>query len=195
MIGVTELRAGKIFKEEGQPFLVLKYEHNKVGRGTANIKVKVKNLKTGAIVEKTFISGARVEKAIANKRKLQYLYSDQANFYFINPKSFEQFSLPASLIGEQADFLQEEAIVNVLFIAKHQALLIGEEPVSLELEPRIKFRVEETGPGLKGDSATNIFKPAILANGMKIKVPLFIKTGEEIWVDTRTREYVERVKS
>ena len=186
MISVTELRAGRTFKENGQPFLVLKYEHNKVGRGTANIKVKVKNLKTGAMVEKTFISGARVEEAIANKRKLQYLYSDQANFYFIDPKSFEQFSLPASLVGEQADFLQEEAIVDVLFVE--------EEPVSLELEPRIKFRIEETGPGLKGDSATNIFKPAILANGMKIKVPLFIKTGEEIWVDMKTREYVERAK-
>ena len=172
--------------EESQPLLVIKYEHNKVGRGTANIKVKVKNLKTGAMVEKTFISGARVEEAIANKRKLQYLYSDKANFYFIDPKNFEQFSLPASLIGEQADFLQEEAMVNVLFVE--------EEPVSLELEPRIKFRIEETGPGLKGDSATNIFKPAILANGMKIKVPLFIKQGEEIWVDTRTREYVERAK-
>ncbi len=187
MISVTELRAGRSFKENGQPYLVLKYEHTKMGRGTASIKVKVKNLKTGSVTEKSFISGARVEAVLTQKKKLQYLYSDQLGFYFMDPKSFEQVEIPASLLREQKDFLKEEVLVEVLFVES--------DPVSVELAPKMKFKVKETGPGVKGDSATNIFKPATLDNGMKIKVPLFIKTGEEIWVDTRSGEYVARLDS
>lgn len=186
MISATELRAGRTFQEDGQPYLVLKYEHTKMGRGTANIKVKVKNLKTGSVTEKTFISGARVEEILTQKKKLQYLYSDQSSYYFIEPKSFEQFTIPVKLLREQVDFLKEGIEVNILFVE--------EEPVSVELAPKMKFKIKETGPGVKGNSATNIFKPATLDNGMKIKVPLFIKTGEKIWVDTRTGEYVERVR-
>jgi elongation factor P len=194
MISITELRAGKIFKENGQPYLVLKYEHTKMGRGTANIKIKIKNLKTGAVTEKSFISGARVEEVSTSKQKLQFLYctatssayQDQSNFYFMNQKTFEQVEIPASLLKEQKDFLKEEELVEVLFVEG--------EPVLVELAPKMKFKVKETGPGVKGDSATNIFKPAILENGLKIKIPLFVEAGEEIWVDTRSGEYVGRVK-
>jgi elongation factor P len=186
MISVTELRAGKTFKEDSQSYLVVKYEHTKMGRGTASIKVRVKNLKTGSVTEKSFISGARVEEVATLKRKLQFLYQDQSGFYFMEPKTFEQVEIPASLLKEQKDFLKEETLVDVLFVE--------DEPVSVELAPKIKFKIRETGPGVKGDSATNIFKPAVLDNGMKIKVPLFVETGEEIWVDTRSGEYLERVK-
>ena len=186
MISVTELRAGRSFKEDGQPYLVLKYEHTKMGRGTASIKVKVKNLKTSSVTEKSFISGARVEEILTQKKKLQYLYSDQLGFHFMEPKSFEQFTIPIKLLQEQADFLKAESLVDVLFVE--------DEPVSVELAPKMKFKIQETGPGVKGDSATNIFKQATLDNNMKIKIPLFIKTGEEIWVDTRSGEYVERAK-
>jgi len=186
MISITELRAGKIFKENGQPYLVLKYEHTKMGRGTANIKIKIKNLKTGAVTEKSFISGARVEEVSTSKQKLQFLYQDQSNFYFMNQKTFEQVEIPVSLLKEQKDFLKEEVLVEVLFVEG--------EPVLVELAPKMKFKVKETGPGVKGDSATNIFKPAILENGLKIKIPLFVEASEEIWVDTRSGEYVGRVK-
>ncbi len=186
MIGVTELRAGKTFKEKGDPYLVLKYEHTKIGRGTANIKVKVRNLRTGSVMEKTFISGAKVEEVSTQKKKLQYLYSDQTGYHFIDPKSYEQFVISPQLLEDQTNFLKEEAKIDVLFIEA--------EPVSVELPTKMKFKIRETGPGIKGNSATNIFKPAILENGVKIKVPLFIKTGEEIWLDTRTGEYLERVK-
>ena len=186
MISVTELRAGRTFKENDQLYLVLKYEHTKMGRGTASIKVKVKNLKTGSVTERSFISGARVEEASTFKRKLQFLYQDQSGFYFMDPKNFEQVEIPVSLLKEQKDFLKEEILVDVLFIEG--------EPVSVELAPKMKFEVKETGPGVRGDSATNIFKPATLENGFKIKVPLFVEKGEEIWVDTRSGEYVERAK-
>jgi len=202
MISVTELRAGRTFEENGEPFVVLKYEHTKMGRGTANIKVKVRNLKTGAVLEKTFISGAKVSEISTVKRKLQYLYceasssayckatssayKDKDNFYFMDPKTFEQFSISSEIISDQAPFLREEALVDVLFWE--------EKPLSIELPPKMEFEVKETGPGVRGDSATNIFKPATLENGLKIKVPLFINQGEKILVDTRTGEYVERVK-
>jgi elongation factor P len=104
----------------------------------------------------------------------------------MDPKSFEQFSIPTKLLGEQEIFLKEGAQVEILFVEG--------EPVLVELAPKMRFKVKETGPGVKGDSATNIFKPAELENGIKIKVPLFVETGEEIWVDTRKGEYVERVK-
>ncbi len=193
MISVTELRSGRTFEENGEPFVVLKYEHLKMGRGTANIKVKVRNLKTGAVLEKTFISGAKVSEISTVKRKLQYLYCGATssayckdNFYFMDPKTFEQLEIPRDLISDQAPFLREQAMVDVLFWS--------EKPLSIELPPKMEFEVKETGPGVKGDSATNIFKPAVLDNGLKIKIPLFINQGERILVDTRTGEYVERVK-
>ncbi|MFZ5366270.1 MAG: elongation factor P [Patescibacteria group bacterium] len=186
MISVTELRAGRTFEENGEPFVVLKYEHLKMGRGTANIKLKVKNLKSNITTEKTFISGARVQEISTTKRKMQYLYREGNQFYFMDPKSFEQFSVSGEVIGEQGKFLQEGASVDVLFWE--------DKPLSIELPAKMEFTVAETGPGIKGDSATNIFKPAVLDNGLKLKVPLFINQGEKILVDTRTGEYVERVK-
>ena len=193
MISVTELRAGKTFEEEGEPFVVLKYEHLKMGRGTANIKVKARHLKTGAVIEKTYISGARVQEISTVKRKLQYLYHDKDNFYFMDPKTFEQSQISKDIISEQAPYLSEQAEVDVLFWSFAGAQ-DKEEPLLVELPPKMEFKIEETGPGVRGDSATNIFKPATLENGLKIKVPLFIKEGNKILVDTRTGEYVERVK-
>jgi elongation factor P len=187
MISVTELRAGRTFEDEGEPFLVLKYEHVKLGRGTANIKVKVRNLRTGAIIEKTFISGARVQEISTIKRKLRYLYQEGRNFYFIDPKNFEQFEIPEESISDQVAYLSEGVEVEILFW--------NGKPLSLELPPKMEFTVVETGPGVRGDSATNIYKSATLNNSLKIKVPLFINEGDKILVDTRSGEYVERVRS
>ena len=186
MISVTALRAGTVFEENGEPYLVLKYEHTKMGRGTANIKVKIKNLKSKSVTEKTYISGAKVAEANTIKRKLQYLYREGDRFAFMDPKSFEQFSLPSEVIADQVKFLQEGALVDVLF---HE-----DTALSIELPPKMEFVVAETGPGVKGNSATNIYKPATLNNGLTISVPLFVKVGEKILVDSRTGEYVERVK-
>jgi len=186
MISVTGLRAGTTFQIDSQPYVVLKYEHTKMGRGTANIKVKIKNLKSNTVLEKTFVSGAQVQEISTTKRKLQYLYQQGDNFCFMDPKNFEQFSLKKEVLGDQPEFLAEGTLVDVLFCE--------DVPLSIDLPPKLEFTVVETGPGVKGNSATNIFKPATLQNGLIIKVPLFVKSGERIMVDTRTGEYIERVK-
>jgi len=186
MVPVTHLRAGSTFEDNNQPYIVLKYEHTKMGRGTATIKVKARNLKTGTIIEKSFVSGARVEEVSLVKRKNQFLYQKGKEYFFMNPKTFEQFSISEDVLGYQAKFLSEGIEVDLLFLE--------DTPIDIELPPKLEFKVAETDPGVKGNSATNIFKSAILENGISVKVPLFIKAGEKIWVDTRNGEYVERVK-
>lgn len=183
MIGVTELRAGAIFEEQGNIYQVLSYEHVKMGRGSANIKVKVKNLKTGATTEKSFINNAKVKPIVVLKKNLQYLYKDKENAYFMEPKTFEQISVSLK-IADGHTFLKEGESFNLSFLE--------DEPLSLNLPSKMEFTVEETGPGVKGNSATNIFKDAILENGIKTKVPLFINIGDKIRVDTRTGAYTEK---
>lgn len=184
MIPVTNLRTGACFTDGKDLFLVLTYEHVKMGRGTATIRVKVKNLKSGATTEKSFISGAKVEEASLAKKEMQYLYK-ATNFVFMDPQTFEQVELSAEKIADAVPYLQEGMTVKILF---HQ-----EEPLTLELPIKMEFTVAETEPGIRGNSATNIFKDAVLSNGLKIKVPLFVKLGDRILVDTRTGEYEERV--
>lgn len=187
MISVTELRAGATFLDDNQPYQVIKYEHTKMGRGTANIKVKSRNLLTGAVVEKSFLSGNRVEPIEIRRRKMQYLYQDDTVFYFMDPKTFEQVTIDKKILADQADYLKEGLEVIVLFWE--------DRPLNLELPMAMTFTIADTEPGVRGDSAANIWKEAVLDNGLKVKVPLFIKTGEKIRVDTRSGEYLERVKT
>lgn len=187
MVSVTDLRNGSTFEDQGQIFQVLTYEHIKMGRGSATIRVKVKNLRTGSTTEKTFISGARVGEAPLQKVKAQYLYQDSEGFHFMDNQTFEQFTLSRQKVGDQAKFLKEGMEIAIL--------LYEDEQLSLDLPLKMAFKVAETGPGVRGDSATNVYKDAILENGLKIKVPLFIKNGDSVVVDTRTGEYLERVKS
>lgn len=184
MIGVTELRAGTIFEEDGNLLQVLSYEHIKMGRGSANIKVKVKNLRSGSTVEKGFTNGAKVNNVSVFKKDLQYLYKDSDNVYFMNPQTFEQVSIPLKIIGSDIFYLKEGENFNLSFL--------GDEALSINLPPKLVFTVEETPQGVKGNSATNVFKDATLENGLKVKVPLFIKTGDKIRVDTRTGAYTEK---
>lgn len=186
MISVTQLRSGATFEENGQPFIVLKYEHTKMGRGNANIKVRIKNLETGSVVERNFTSGAKVEEIVTVKKKMQYLYDDEQNYYFMNTQTFEQMEIEKDIIGEDGAFLAEGTIVDVLFWE--------EKPLKIDVPSKMEFTIVETGPGVKGDSATNIYKPAILNNGLTVSVPLFINEGEKIVIDTKTKSYVERVK-
>ena len=185
MISVTELRAGTIFEESGNLFSVLSYEHIKMGRGSANIKVKVKNLRSGANTEKSFINGAKVNNVQVLKRDIQYLYKDGENAYFMDPKTFDQISIPLSIIGDDAPYLKEGENFNVSFLES--------EALTLNLPPKMDFTVAETGPGLKGNSATNIYKDATLENGLRTRVPLFIKAGDRVRIDTRTSDYSQKV--
>ncbi|MGI8420627.1 MAG: elongation factor P [Candidatus Levyibacteriota bacterium] len=186
MISVTELRAGTTYVEEGGYLMVLSYEHIKMGRGSANIKVKVKNLKSGSIVEKSYINGAKVQNIQVLKKDMQYLYKDDEAVYFMDPQTFEQVSIPLKIVPEHI-YLKEGDTFNVSFIEG--------EPLTVLLPPKMTFKVTDTAPGAKGNSATNVFKEAILENGLKTKVPLFITAGELIRVDTRTGAYSEKAQS
>ena len=189
MISVNDLRSGVVFEEREQIFQVLSYEHIKMGRGSANIKVRAKDLKSGATINKSFISGARVNDIRLDKTDLQFLYKDpstssgQGFAYFMYPNNFEQVSISLDKLAGH-EFLKEGEKFSLSFY--------NNEPLSLNLPSKIKLRVGETGPSVKGNSATNVFKDAILENGIKTKVPLFIKTGDVISIDTRTGAYNEK---
>lgn len=184
MINVTNLRSGTLFEDQGQIFQVLSYEHIKMGRGSANIKVKVKNVKTGATTEKSFINGARVTEITLTKKPLQFLYKDIDAAYFMEPKSYEQIRIPLVKLPDH-QYLKEGESFTVNFL--------DEEPLSLAFPPKMEFKVIDTGPSIRGNSAANIYKDAILENGLKTKVPLFIKPGNAIRIDTRTGSYTEKV--
>lgn len=183
MIGVTDMKAGTTYKEEGMLYQVLSYEHIKMGRGSANIKVRVKNLTNGSTVEKSYINGARVNDVTVIKRDLQYLYKDEDNAYFMNPDTYDQIVVPLKRI-DGAQYLKEGETFSVSFL--------DEDVLSVILPPKMVFRVTDTAPGVKGNSATNVFKDAELENGIKTKVPLFISIGDAIRIDTRTGAYTEK---
>lgn len=186
MLGATELKNGAAFLYESKPFKVIKYELNKMGRGGAVVRVSCLNLESGANVEHAFSSNLSFEQVDLLKQKLQYLYKDANSAYFMNPGSYEQVEIPLSVLGKDAAFVKEGEEATVLFW--------GDKPLSIELPPKITLAVTQTDPGVKGNSATNIYKPAVLENGLKLKVPLFINVGDRIRVDTRVGEYIERQK-
>ncbi len=185
MLNVTELKNGACFKDSGQILQVISYEHTKMGRGSGTIKVKVRNLRTGSVTEKSFITGARVDEAGVEKKKAQFLYKDD-NFNFMDPESFEQFALPKNVLAEQAKYLKEG--LEVILIVS------GEEALGIELPNSLIYTISETGPSEKGNTVANVYKEATLDNGLVVKVPMFMDAGEKVKIDTRSGEYVERVK-
>lgn len=184
MLSVTELRSGTIFEENGQLLQVLTYEHIKMGRGSANIKVKVRNVRTGATTDKSFINGARVNDVRVIKKDLQYLYKDETDAFFMDPVSYEQIQIPLRVLSDYA-YLKEGENFSISFL--------GTEPLALNLPPKMEFIVSETGPSLRGNSTSNVYKDAELENGLKTKVPLFIKVGDRVRIDTRSGAYSEKV--
>lgn len=187
MIVVQDLRNGTAFLLDGQPWVCLKYEHVKMGRGSATIRVKIRNLLTGTTVEKSFVNSARVEDINTARRVMQYLYRGTGTYVFMDPKSFEQIEVGSSILEESGKYLKEGVEVNILFW--------DERPLWIELPPKMEFTVAETDPGIKGNSAANMYKSAKLDNGMTIRVPLFINQGDRLVVDTRDGSYVERAKT
>lgn len=185
-LNVNDLRNGTFFKEEKDILQVLLYEHIKTGRGSGNIKLKVRNVRTGSVVEKSFITGARVDEADVEKKKTQFLYRDGENFNFMDPVSFEQFVVSKQVLGEQAKYLKDGLEV-ILIVSEGEAL-------GMELPMNLVYGIVETGPEEKGNTVSNVYKEAVLDNGLVVKVPMFMKVGEKVKIDTRSGEYVERVK-
>lgn len=184
MLSVNELRNGTFYQEQGQIYLVLSFEHIKMGRGSANIKVKVQNVRTGSITDKSFINNAKVEEVRIVKKPLQFLYKDSNDGHFMDPTTFEQLSVPLKKLLDHK-YLKEGENFTVSFFE--------DEPLSLLLPPKMELKVSDTGPSLRGNSATNIYKDAILENGIATKVPLFIKTGDKVRIDTRSGTYTKKV--
>jgi elongation factor P len=186
MINSTDLKNGVTFLANDKPYKVLKYTFIKVGRGGATVRVTAKNLESGATEEKTFSSNVKVDSINTFKRRLQFLYSDGINATFMDPATYEQTEIPEKIIKEELPYIKEGENVDVLFW--------DQKPLSVDIPPKVVLQVTDTAPGVKGNTASNMYKPATLENGLQVKVPLFIKEGEKIRVDTRTGEYVERVK-
>lgn len=185
-INASELRAGIVFVEDGNLWQVITYEHNKMGRGSGTIKVKAKNLRSGAITEKAFITGARVEEGDVEKKKTQFLYTDGDIYNFMDPVTFEQFTISEKVLGDNAKFLYEGLEV--------QLIVSGEEALGIELPNNLVYEITETGPEEKGNTVSNVYKEATLLNGLVVKVPMFMHEGDKVKVDTRTGAYIERVK-
>ncbi|HEY5601103.1 MAG TPA: elongation factor P [Patescibacteria group bacterium] len=184
MINATELRSGVVFRENGQYFMVITYDHVKMGRGSGTIKVKVRNLTTGSTIEKSFITGARVDEANLVKKTCQYLYNDGKVYNFMDNSTFEQFEIPKNKIEDLSEYLKEG--INVV------VLMIDNEALGIELPKSMEYFVTEAPPSERGNSTGSVTKVVTLENGLKVSVPMFIKQGEIIKVNTSTGEYSGR---
>ncbi|MFH0831209.1 MAG: elongation factor P [Parcubacteria group bacterium] len=181
---IDELRVGAVLEFNDQPYVVLKSDFMKTAQRRPVMRTKLRNLKNGSVLEKTFKQGDKVEAADVNRSQAQYLYKDESQFYFMDQTSFEQFSVPADVVGEAAKYLKESEVNTILnFTGK---------PIAVELPNKVDFKVSEAPPGIKGDTATGGLKEVTLENGLKVNVPLFIKVGDVVRINTETGKYSER---
>lgn len=185
MLSLNEIKTGKVLEINGDPFIVVKTDHHKMGRGGAVLKVKMKNLINGNALEKTYQGNDKAEEASTATKKANFLYKDQENAYLMDNSSFEQFFIPLQDIGEQEKFLKEETNVDVLYF--------NDNPVSISLPVKMDFKVTTAPPGVKGNSTGNVNKQVEIETGAMVTAPLFINEGDTIKVNTETGEYVERV--
>jgi len=183
----SDIRKGSKIMVDDQPYIVVDFQFVKPGKGQAFTRTKMKNLLTGGVIERNIRSGEKLEEADVEDRGLQYIYPDGDMFCFMNPNSGDQLSVHREAVGDAADFLTDGLDVTVT--------LYKGNPVSVALPPHVIVEITETEPGVKGDTATNVTKPAVVSTGATVAVPLFINEGEWIKVDTRTRSYLERVKA
>ena len=178
------MRPGQTLELDGSLFTIVNYQHVKPGKGQAFVKTKLKNIKSGAVVDRTFRADEKVNLAVLDKREMQYLYPDEAGLVFMDVESYEQIHIDPELLGDAAQFLRDGTIC---LVPVHEGTPVGAElPVTLELE------VLETDPGFKGDRVSGALKPATLETGAVVQVPLFVDKGERIKVDTRTGQYISR---
>lgn len=185
MIDTSEFRIGLNIKIDEEVYTIIWFQHHKPGKGGAVMRTKLKNLRTGAIIERTFKSGETFQDVELTQRKNQYLYSDNKNCYFMDLETYEQLHYSKETIGKAANFLKEGLEVTALYLEGNF--------LSIELPTTVELKVIHTVPGIRGDTVSNVTKPATLETGVEIQVPLFINIGDSIRVDTRTGEYVERV--
>ena len=188
MANTSDIKNGLCIKHNGKLFQIIEFQHVKPGKGPAFVRTKIRQIESGRVLDHTFSAGHKIETVRIENRDYQYLYQDGDFYVFMNSKNYEQVNISLSMV-EKAEFLQEGMMVNILFHAEEEL------PLVIDLPMYIVSEITYTEPGIKGDTATNSMKPATIATGAEIRVPLFINTGEIIKVDTRTGIYVERVKN
>jgi len=188
MASTADFRNGLVIEYNDELCVIVQFQHVKPGKGPAFVRTKLRSLKTGRVLENTFSSGTKVNLARVERRPYQYLYKDDAGYYFMHLETFEQIHVTEDLI-ENHEFLKEGQNVEVVVHADTETVL------TVDLPPFVTMEVTYTEPGLRGDTATNTLKQATIETGSIIMVPLFVNTGDKIKVDTRDRSYVERVKA
>ncbi len=184
MISAGDFRNGMTFEMDGQVVQVIEFQHVKPGKGAAFVRTKYKNVITGAVVETSFNPTAKFPTAFVERKDMQYSYNDGDLYYFMDMETYEQIPISKDVIGNALDFVKEEEIVKVL---SYKGNVFGIEPPFF-----VELTITSTEPGVKGNTATNATKPAVVETGAEIRVPLFINEGDRIRIDTRTREYMER---
>lgn len=182
---MNDLKFGSIIELDKQPYEVISKQIVKNAQRRPVIFTKLKNLISGKIIEHTFQQSDRMPEADIQRKPAQYMYEDNGNYNFMDSETYEQFSLAKNILGNKTDFLLENGTVKIMYY--------NNEPINIELPIKMDFKVIETAPGAKGNSATNAMKEAIIETGKKIQVPLFVKEGDSIRIDSRTGEYLERV--
>lgn len=185
MISATDLRKGVTFELDGELYRVLDYQHSYIGRGSANVRTKLRNLDTGTTIDRTFSASDKFDDVRLELREVQFLYRDGALYYFMDTETYEQPALSADVLGDMTDYLKEGLELS---LSMHEG-----QPVEIELPVTVDLDVAQTEPAVKGDTATGATKRATLETGLVVQVPLFIEQGDTIRVDTRTGEYVTRV--
>jgi elongation factor P len=185
-VDTSQFRNGLKFLLDGQPFVMTFFQHVKPGKGGAFVRTKIKNLVNGKVLERNFRSGERVELADIEEKRMQYLYLDGDNFVFMDQTSFDQLPFSQATVGDARLFLKENMEVEVLFW--------NNRPINIDLPSFVELVVTKCDPGVKGDTASGATKPATLETGAVVNVPLFIKEGDVLRIDTRTGEYVDRAK-
>ena len=186
MISTGDVKKGIIIELDGQLMKVLDWTHIKMARGSAQVRMKLQNVRKGDIIERTFQAGTRWPRARVEQRRVQFLYSDDTTYHFMDSETYDQFAVNATLLGDDAKFLKENTDV---FVSSHENEILGVElPVTVDLV------VTHTDPGFAGDTATGAKKAATVETGLVVQVPLFVNEGDTLRVDTRTGEYVTRVQ-
>jgi elongation factor P len=186
LISTGDVKKGVIIELDGQLMKVLDWSHIKMARGSAQVRMKLQNVRKGDIVERTFQAGTRWPRARVEQRKVQYLYNDGDAYHFMDSETYDQFAIGAAMLGDDARYLLENTEV---FVSTHDGEVLG-----VDLPVTVDLRVTSTEPGFAGDTATGAKKPATLETGLVVQVPLFVNEGDLLRVDTRTGEYVTRVQ-
>ena len=184
-ISTNNFRNGAKIELNGEPYSIIEFQHVKPGKGGAFVRTKLKNLKTGRVIDKTFRAGEKVDEAPVEEKNMQYLYPEGDKFCFMDNETYEQLFLTAEQLQGSRDFLQENTNVQILF---HRG-----QPIGVDLPIFVELEVIDTDPGMRGDTASGGSKPATLSTGAVVQVPLFINIGDRIRLDTRSGEYIERV--